>query len=144
SCIEEHGNLRPTLEDLHAQIVSLPMLIKRRSQITLPPAREIGRLHQPQFLHQWKPPEMLIEESIESAVEKHTGGSIHPPGHREMDVSKKVRRHPCKGNRQTREEERNDSLFVGICTVSVHTAPARLPKPNKPCGLLIAHPPSCC
>jgi hypothetical protein len=51
--------------------------------------------------------------------------------------------HPGKGNCQTCEEERNDSFFIGVCAVAVHTAPARLPEPNRPLGLLIAPHPSC-
>ena len=46
---EEDGNLRPTLDDLHAQIVALRMVIKRGREVILPPAREFGVFTRPSF-----------------------------------------------------------------------------------------------
>ena len=123
---EKYGNLRPTLENVQRQIVALCVVIKRGREVTSPAASEILRLHQSELANKRMPPEVPVKKGIEHAIEKHAGGSVRPPRHRQMDGSKKLRRHPSQSNRQSCEEQSNDPLFVGVCTVAVHTAPARL------------------
>ena len=123
---EEYGNLRPALEDVHGQLVALSMVVVRGREVTSPAARKVRRLHQSELAHKGKPPEMPVEKGVEHAIEKHAGRSIRPPRHQQMDGSKKIRRHPSESNRQRCKENSDDSLFVGVCTVAVHTAPARL------------------
>src|SRR4029077_9458917 len=103
------------------------------------------RLHQSELAHKGKPPETFVKKGVEHAIEKHAGGSIRPPRHRQMNGSKKIRRYPSESNRQCRKEKSNDSLFVGVCTIAVHTAPARLFGAEQALSLLdCALHPSCC
>src|SRR5713101_3248683 len=87
-------------------------------------------------MHKAVPPEISVEECVERAVESNARGSVHPPRDGEVRGSKNSRSGPCQGNRQQREQKRNDPPFARICAVPVHTSPARLRKAEQAFGLL--------
>src|SRR5713226_6101387 len=118
------------------QIVSRRMAVKGRHEITAPASREVRDAYQSQFMHKAVPPEIPVEKGVERAVESYAGRSIHPPRDGEVGDSEKSRSGPRQGNRQQREQKRNDPPFARVCAVAVHTSPARLCKPNRPLGLL--------
>src|SRR5258707_12757440 len=87
-------------------------------------------------MHKAVPPEILVEQCVERAVESDAGWSIHPPRNREVRDSKKSRSGPRQSNRQQREQKRNDPPFARVCAVAVHASPARLRKAEQAFGLL--------
>src|SRR5229473_2203157 len=87
-------------------------------------------------MHKAVPPEIPVEKCVERAVESYAGGSIHPPGDREVGCRENFRRGPRQSNRQQREQKRNNSPFTRVCAVVVHTSPARLCKAEQAFGLL--------
>src|SRR5216683_1287724 len=118
------------------QNVSRGMAVKRRHEITAPASREVGDAYESQFVHKAVPPEIPVKKGVERAVESHAGRSIHPPRNREVGGSKKSRSGPRQGNRQQREQKRNDPPFTRVCAVAVHTSPARLCKAEQALSLL--------
>jgi hypothetical protein len=102
------------------------MAVKRGDKVTMPASSEIRDSNYPQFGHEAVPPEISVEKGIEHAIESHEGRSIHPPRHREVNLHEKFRRQPRQKDREERQQERNNSPFVRVCTVTVHPSPARL------------------
>src|SRR5258707_14288010 len=107
------------------------MAVKRGDEVTAPASREVRDSNQPQFMHKALLPEIPIEKGVERAVESQAGRSIHPPRDREVGGSEKFRRGPRQGDRQQREQKRNDPPFIRVCAVAVHTSPARLCKAEQ-------------
>src|SRR5260370_28926396 len=112
------------------------MAVKRSDEVPAPVSRKVRDSCQPQFMRKAVPPGIHVEKGVERAVESYGGRSIHPPRDGEVGDSKKSRSGPRQGNRQQREQKRNDPPFARVCAVGVHTSPARLCKPNRPLGLL--------
>src|SRR6266478_3744841 len=107
------------------QIVSRRMAVKRSHEITAPASREVRDAYQSQFVRKAVPPEIPVEKGVERAVKSHAGRSIHPPRDREVGGGEKFGRSPRQGNRQQREQKRNDPPFTRVCAVAVHASPAR-------------------
>jgi hypothetical protein len=49
---EKHGELRPSLEDIDHQVVTLRVAVKRRGKVTSPASSEIRDSDEPQFAHE--------------------------------------------------------------------------------------------
>src|SRR5215472_19322158 len=69
---------------------------------------------------------MLVEESVEHAVEKQAGGRVQPPGKREMQSGHQFGDGPGTQDRERCEEKGNESPFAGVCAIAVHATPVRL------------------